>query len=396
MKILIVHRYFWPDHANCGQVLYQLAKHLESSGHQVDILTSLPSRNLDSFNLEKKKFELLNNIKIVRINLNNEIGKFYLRIFNALKLGFFTNLLALQNKYDIILATSVPPVLGGFFSAIASKIKKSKFIYFCMDLYPEIGKISQDFSHPLIYRLLEKIDNWNCKKASNIIVHSIDMKKTLENRKNINKFKINIINNFSVPTDLNKFSFNKNIKFSKKNKLSMIFAGNVGRFQGLESIVDAMELINYRKDIELMILGNGSVKKKLIERAKNKNANVIFFGHQSIEIAKKTISLADIGIVSLKPKIYNYAYPGKVMTYLEQGKPFISTIEPESDLTSKMKSENFGFYVDILDIKAISNLFLRLADNSSWKKPMNFAAKKAYEKNFSQSKILYKWSKLFK
>lgn len=394
MKILIVHRYFWPDQSNCGQLLFNLAKYLENQGHEIDILTSLPSRNLDTSKIDRKEFEVLKNIKIKRIKLKNEIGKSYLRIFNALKLGFQTNLLALKNKYDFIICTSVPPILGGFFVACASKFKKSKFIYFCMDLYPEIGKISGDFSNTIIYNLLEKIDNWNCQQAKCVIVHSKDMKNTLENRLTKKKFNIKIINNFSVSSDFNQSSNNENIKFSSGNKLSMIFAGNVGRFQGLDIIIRAMSLINFRKDIQLMILGSGSAKKELIYQAKKSEANVIFFDHQSIEIAKKTILLADIGIVTLKPQIYKYAYPGKVMTYLEQGIPFISTIESDSELTKTMIRDKFGFNVDISDVDKISKLFIKLADDKSWKKSMSEAAKVAYEKNFSQSKILNEWSRV--
>ena len=193
MKILIVHRYFWPDQANCGQILWNVAKHYQSQGHHIDVLTSLPSRNLFSTKIEKKENEIRENVNIKRINLPNEIGKPLQRILNSIKLGLFTNFLVLQNKYDFIIATSVPPILGGFFSVIASFFAKTRFIYFCMDLYPEIGKLSGDFSNPILYKFLEKIDNWNCKRADSIIVHSLDMKKTLKNRSGGEKFKINII-----------------------------------------------------------------------------------------------------------------------------------------------------------------------------------------------------------
>jgi glycosyltransferase involved in cell wall biosynthesis len=394
MKILIVHRYFWPDQANCGQILWHLAKHYQSEGHQIDVLTSLPSRNYYSNKIQAKKFEIVENINIVRMNLPNEVGKPFIRIYNAIKLGFKTNFIAKQNNYDVIIASTVPPVLNGFFSAIASLLTKAKFFYFCMDLYPEVGKLSGDFSNPVLYKFLEKIDNWSCKKADSIIVHSADMKNTLKKRKNWEKFKIKIINNFSVPAENNVDSnfLHKNSK--KKNKLTIIFAGNVGRFQGLENIIDAMSLIKDRKDIELIIMGDGAAKEELKERAGEKKANIIFFDYQTIKTVKEAILKADIGLVTLKPNVFKYAYPGKVMTYLEQGRPFISTIESESELIKQMKSEGYGFYVNILDINKIAKLFISLADDASWKLTMNKAAKVAYEKNFSKEKIFEKWSKI--
>jgi glycosyltransferase involved in cell wall biosynthesis len=394
MKILIVHRYFWPDHANCGQILWQVARHYQLEGHQVDVLTSLPSRNSSSKKIEKRIFEKKENVNIRRVNLPNETNSIFQRILNAFKLGFLTNFLVIQNKYEVIISTSVPPILSGFFSALSSFFVKARFFYFCMDIYPEIGKVSGDFSNRIFYKLLEKIDNWSCKRAISVIVHSSDMKKSLKNRSGGNKFKIDIINNFSVPSELNaKQDYSRKYEIKKK-KLTIVFAGNIGRLQGLEEIIDAMSLIKSRKDIELVIVGEGVAKNKLIYRARKGNANVIFFDHQSINTTKEIINKADVGLVTLRPKIIKYAYPGKVMTYLEQSKPIITTVDSESELVKKMKSEGYGFCISKKNILAISELFIELADDSSWKSKMNKSALKAYKKNFSKKKILEKWSKI--
>jgi glycosyltransferase involved in cell wall biosynthesis len=326
------------------------------------------------------------------------MGKPLKRILNSIKLGFFTNFLVMQNKYDVIIATSVPAILGGFFSAIASLFFKKRFIYFCMDLYPEIGKLSGDFSNPILYKFLEKIDNWNCKRADSIIVHSLDMKKTLEKRCGGEKFKINIINNFSVPSDDMTESISSFNPALKKKKLSIIFVGNIGRFQGLEIIIDAMSLIKRKKrdDVELIIMGDGSAKKQLIDRTRKEKANVIFVDYQPIETMKLAIKNADIGLVTLRPNIFKYGYPSKVMSYLEQGRPIISIVETESELAQTMITEGYGFSLPFTDIEAITKLFINLADDSSWKPAMNKAALNAYQKNFSKVKILNKWSDLLK
>ena len=404
MRILIVHRYFWPDQSNCGQILWNVAKHYQSQGHYVDVLTSLPSRNALSEKIKKKKNEIRENVNIKRINLPNEMDKPFKRILNSIKLGFFINFLVMQNKYDVIIATSVPAILGGFFSAIASFFARARFIYFCMDLYPEIGKSSGDFSNSILYKFLEKIDNWNCKRADSIIIHSLDMKKTLEKRSGGEKFKINIINNFSVPSEVltrPNSSYNPPLNYNpslKKKKLSIIFVGNIGRFQGLEIIIDAMTLIKRkeRDDIELIIMGDGSAKKQLIDRTRKTEANVIFIDYQPIETMKLAIKNADIGLVTLRPNIFKYGYPSKVMSYLEQGRPIISIVETESELAQTMITEGYGFSLPYTDIELIAKLFINLADDSSWKLDMNKAALNAYQKNFSRVKILNKWSDLLK
>ena len=396
MKILIVHRYFWPDHPNCGQILWHLTQKLVTQGHQVDILTSLPSKDLNSKKIASQKLEIINNIKIERLDLSIENKNPIKKIINALKLGFKTNFLALKNKYDIIISTTIPPITGGLFAAFAAYLNKTRFVYFCMDLQPEIGKISKDFSNPILYSILKKIDNWSCSRANPVIVHSLDMKKSLLSRSRNKKFRIEIINNFSIPTEeLNESIFKNNLN-SNKSKLTIIFAGNIGRFQSLDKVIDAMICLKGREDIKLVIVGDGSIKAELKSKIHKINVNIQFFDQQSANVAKKMIEKADIGLVSLSNNIYKYAYPSKIFTYLEQGKPIIALLEKESEIVKLMLKENYGFNISATDPKIISEFFIKLAEDDSWKLKMCQNAKKAYKKYFTIDKVLSQWSKVLK
>mgnify|MGYP001473668430 FL=1 len=300
--------------------------------------------------------------------------------------------LAKRNNYDVIISTSIPPITGGFFAGIVTCIIKTRFIYFCMDLHPEIGKISKDFSNPFLYSILKKIDNWSCSKANPVVVHSLDMKKSLKSRNTKNKFKIEIINNFSVSSEkLNKSMLKKNLKL-ESNKLKIIFAGNLGRFQALDKIIDAMAILKNVKELKLTLVGEGSVKSDLIFKIKSSNANVEIFDSQPIDTTKEMIKKADIGLVSLDKNIYKYAYPGKIMTYLQQGKPIIAILEKKSEIVKLMENENYGFCIPTLEPKKISQHLIKILENQSWKNKMGSNAIRAYENYFAKSKILSKWS----
>ena len=86
MKILLTHRYFWPDTVNCGQILRYVAEHYSSEGHTVEVITSLPSYNLDSLKIHAQKNETIKNIKIRRIKLITEGKNPFKKILNGLKL----------------------------------------------------------------------------------------------------------------------------------------------------------------------------------------------------------------------------------------------------------------------------------------------------------------------
>lgn len=395
MKILIVHRYYWPDKSPCSRIMHEISKNLAKNMHEVDVLSSQPSYFPNQNSSKIPSFEVIDNVNIQRVILLNETYRPIWRLINAIHLGIWTILKSIVKKYDIIIATTVPPVLNGFFSALASNLTKAKFIYFCMDLNPEVGKVSKDFKNPLLYRLLLKIDDWSSLNASLVLVHSQDMLKTLKKRPNGKKYNIKLMNNFS-PQTLEKNKNNINFFTKSKKKLNIIYTGNIGRFQGLENIIDAMNLLVHRKDIELIIIGNGVEKKKLIEKSKKKNLNIKFYDYQSLKFVKNMIINADICLVSLIPKIYKYSYPSKIMTYLEQGRPIICNIEKESAIVKNMKLQGYGFHAKYNNKQSMANMLIRLADNNKWKKKMRKAAVLAFSKNFSPNIILKNWANVIK
>jgi glycosyltransferase involved in cell wall biosynthesis len=188
------------------------------------------------------------------------------------------------------------------------------------------------------------------------------MLKSLKQRPDGKKYNIIMMNNFS-PKNLKENKIKQSYANSKK-KLSIIYAGNIGRFQGLETIIDAMALLFYRKDIELTIVGNGVEKEKLEKKAQQKKMNVKFIKYSPIYLTKQIIRKADIGLVSLVPKIYKYAYPSKIATYLEEGKPIICVLEKKSQIVKDILLHGCGFYAKFGDKHSLANLLIRLADNS--------------------------------
>lgn len=390
MKILVINRYYWPDKSADSRIIHEISKFLANKNHEVDVITSplIDKKKKDSKKLSSQN--IFKNLKVFRLSLSKETLSPLSRIVNAIKMSFFVFIKSLERNYDVILVTTIPPILSGFFSTIVAKIIKARVIYYCMDLNPEIGGLSGDFKNKYLYKLLFRLDHWTCQKANPVLVHSVDMLKTLRSRRGGKKYNIQIMNNFS-PLSKKKFNTNLNNKINSKD-LNIIYTGNLGRFQSLETIIKAMSLLKHKRNIKLIIMGNGILKKKLINMTMKSKANIKFLNTQPIEIAKDVIKKSDICLVSLVPKMFKYAYPSKIMTYLEQGRPIIFLVEKQSEMVKCAISEGYGFHLLNRKEKTIANLFEKLAKNKKWKKKMEKNANKAFKKNFSTDSILTKWS----
>lgn len=397
-RLLVVHRYYWPDKTSCSNILYNIVNYL-SKNFDIDVLSSKPSYYSKALYTKKKipTVEIINNTIITRLSLENETNSRFIRIKNAIILSIYILIKSIFTKYDVIISTTAPPVLNGFFSALASKLTNTKFIYFCMDINPEIGKqVTKDFENKIFYSFLLKLDKWACQTASLILVHSKNMFLTLQQRYSKNLINIKIMRHFSP--EINETI--KNIKsnfmiFKPSSKLKIIYAGNIGRFQGFNNVVDAMCLISQRKDIELLIIGEGNEKSFMIDQVKRKKANIKFLNYVSPNKVKQIIEKSDVGLMTLIPNVYRFSSPSKIPTYLEMGKPIIAIVEKNSHIAKDIISKEYGIVVDFKNIiNSLAKNLIQLADNKKILKIKSLNAKKTYNKYYSNNLILNQWENL--
>ena len=390
--VLVIHRYYWPDSPPYAAILKEIVKRWSQEGHDVDVLTSQPSykKNIDNQRLPRLVQE--SGVTVQRLTLHNESGRPFVRIYNAFKLGFEILRKAIFNHYDTIMISTSPPVLGGWFAAIASKIHSSRFIYHCMDIHPEVGRISGEFSNSTIFRWLSKMDSFSCNTANPVVVLSDDMAQSIRDRDGCNNVKIEVINNFSLPSG-EPLLKNTPISFGD-NIFTVLFAGNIGRFQDLDNVLTAMEILSDNRKIEFIFMGEGVEKNKLKKRAISTGVNVKFISQQSVGIAKEVMKRVDLGYVGLNKGVVRYAYPSKIMTYLEQGCPVLIAVEEGSELANDVHRCKYGFTVEPGDAKALANLLLELSKNMNWSKKMKKSALDKSNTEYSFDLAMRRWTKL--
>lgn len=364
-------------------------------GHEVDVLSSQPSYKAGIKNEKQPRREAVDGAQVIRLNLPSEAGKPLIRILNALHLGCGIFWQALVKKrYDAIMVSTSPPVLGGWFAAIVAKLTGARFIYHCMDIHPEIGRISGEFRNPKVFSLLSRMDKWTSAQAQPVVVLSDDMAESLAGRVPESPPKTAVINNFSLPSES---SSHAALPFSWPSEaFVLLFAGNIGRFQGLDTLIDAMTTLHNRSDIGLVMMGEGTEKERLADKASQAGARVTFWGHQPVEVAKAAMAKADAGFVSLVPELYRYAYPSKTMTYLEQGCPVLVAAEVNSCLARDITENGAGLAVENGDVEELANAISSLANQPERTDAMKKCAKKLSESAFSTDVVLAEWSSLLK
>ncbi|WP_373073949.1 glycosyltransferase family 4 protein [Sulfurimonas sp.] len=390
-NILLVHRFFYPDSPPYAVILDDMREILKAEGYHVDVLSSQPSYKNVDFKKNEKFISIHDDgSKTYRLPVfkfkNKKIRNLFNFIWFPTVVFFF---LLFKRRYDVMTVATTPPVVLAFVVAVIAKIKKVALIYHFMDIHPEIGNISGEFKNKYIYHLLKRMDLFSCKVASKIIVLSEDMKNSLLNRNKQLSDKIEIINNYDVNS---KKIFDKDY-FQDKTKKRIVYTGNIGKFQGLEVFIESLKAKKEIDNFELVFVGEGNRLEKL-KKLSSSISNIKFIPHVSIEKARKIISEADMGIVSLEKKIINYAYPSKVMTYLSEGTPILVVADNGSELESFINENNLGIFVEYNDSEKIYDIYKNITSNN-----INFdreKIKKVFNKNFSKNIFKKKLISIFK
>ena len=172
----------------------------------------------------------------------------------------------------------------------------------------------------------------------------------------------------------------------------ILFAGNIGRFQGLDVVIEAMCLLSARHDIHLLLIGDGSEKSRLQKISQARKANITFVEHQPLNVVKTAMRRAGAGLVCLLPGVSNYAYPSKVSVYLEQACPIFACVDVRSTLAADLQIHNLGVSADNTKPEAIASA---IEDWSERVGEYKFKQSiKAYLNVNNKEKLLRYWSNL--
>lgn len=396
LRILAIHRYFWPDTPPYASILRRIASRWVEDGHRVDVLSTQPSYKSDAEIPKQAADEILDGINVHRMRLLPDLGLSIVRVFNSILFSFQIFVTVLWRRhYDVVMISTSPPIIAGLLVVLASKIIGAHTIYHCMDVHPEIGRISGEFRHPLLFSILRWLDNKTCLWASRVVVLSNDMEIAIKARIGGECSKVLVINNFAFPEyEEDEVEVGLPEHFRKEEGVfRVIFAGNLGRFQGLVSYVDAMRKLSNRVDIEFVFLGGGRAADSLKQQARGL-VNVRFIPHQSIGVAKQLICDADLCVVSLISGVVNFAFPSKTISYLMCGRPILVSVDPDSALAKMVEGEAVGMVVPPGDADEMARAIQHVADNRELWLDMRSNAEKSGLKLFSEDAILERWSRM--
>ena len=341
MKILLTHRYFWPDSPPYASMLRTIAERLAADGHNVHVFASMPSYYEGSS--DTPRAERLGAVTVRRVPVLPEGSRnLIVRVINTVIYCVALFVHILRTKPDVVTASSFPPVVAALAASSAARIVRARFVYHVQDVHPEASRVVGGLmGRTPIFQIFGWLDRTNLRRATRIITLSEDMAGTLRARGG-DGLPIVVINNFLVETFEGEEPSPPESR-AAPGRRRLLFAGNLGRFQNLHRLTEgAVMALERHPNAEIAFQGNGAAKADLISRYSD-HPQIRFLPFvKSYPAARALISEADVAVVSLAKGMHRVVYPSKLLTYLGLGLPVLALVDSSSEMASEIAREGTG------------------------------------------------------
>ncbi|MCT8543584.1 glycosyltransferase family 4 protein [Glaesserella parasuis] len=317
-------------------------KELVSQGHTVDIFTGKP--NYPDGNIfegyEKNGVqieEFIPGATIYRVPLHPRGQKSAKGLaINYLSFVWYGLIyfpkMAEDKNYDHIFAVSLSPITSVIPAIYLGYKKAVPVATWVLDLWPESLSTTGYIKNKFILNTIKYLVKWVYLKSDKIFVQSNSFIDSISEY--VDKKKITYFPNFAidlVPNLSRSTAVPMEILSLLDNNFCIVFTGNLGTAQSVETIVEAAKYLQDIGKIKLVLVGSGSLSSWLEETiSKNNIHNVILAGRYNSDEMPQFLFRAKGLLVTLKNEyIYSQTIPAKVQTYLASGKPIIASLNGE-------------------------------------------------------------------
>lgn len=373
-----------------GENLYtDLASELVENGHRVTVIVSEEKRKIDD-----TKVCMERNFNVIRVRTGNlyEIGSVEKAIsFITLqsKMKNAINKYLSDEKFDMIVFMSPPVTMYG---VVNFAMKKYNCFSYLMqkDIFPQNAvdlKIMTKYNPAYWYFRHKERELY---KISTVIGCMSEKNKEylLNHNKYLDCEKLQI---FPNTTKLNReeeyIDDARQIKrrYSiPENRVIITYGGNFGKPQGIDFLIQILDVYKDNENVEFLLVGKGTEKEKLYRYIKEKNIeNAKLINFLNSEEFSKILKISDIGLVLLDYRFTIPNIPSKTLTYFKNRVPIMAATDNNTDFKQMLEDSGAGLWCESNDVYSFKEKLDFLIANKKVRKEMGENGRLFLEKNLT-------------
>ena len=398
VRVLLLTQWFDPEPTFKGLVF---ARALVKQGFEVEVVTGFPNypggKIYPGFKLKLFQREFIDGVKITRLPLYPSHGQSGIgRVFNYVSFAaaslFYGVFFA--KRPDVIYAYH-PPLTVGIAASIIRFFRRVPVLYDIQDMWPDTLKATGMFSNDKLLGVVSKVCDWVYRHVDKLVVLSPGFKKVLIER-GVPEDKIEVIYNWCAEEQITA-SAETPISFSDNARFRILFAGNMGKAQALDAVLDAAYTLQSRsRPVEFIFLGGGievdALKRIAIEKSLT---NVTFLPAVPMAEVGGYLKAADALLVHLKKDpLFKITIPSKTQAYMAVGRPLLMAVD--GDAAELVKQSGCGVVVESENVDSlVSGVELLLNSSAEELALMSQKGHDFYRTHLSLDQGVLKFSKAF-
>lgn len=325
MNVLVVCQYYAPEPFRVSDICEGLVRR----GHTVTVITGTPNypqgKAYTGYENGARADETVNGVCVHRCAIHlRKTGMFH-RLWNYYSFARASTryVRQLDDSFDVVLINQLSPVMMARAGIRYAKRHHKKAVLYCLDLWPASLSAVGVYRGP-VYR-------WFRREAKKVYTAVDTILATSRNFGGYFKEQFGIEGVQHLPQYAEDVFTTEDCQKPADEYIDLMFAGNVGIVQSVETIVKAAAQCKHLSHVRWHIVGDGKQLDHCKQLAEQLQAPVIFHGRRPVAEMPRYYAMADAMLVTMrKDAALSLTLPGKVQTYMAAGKPILGAIDGET------------------------------------------------------------------
>ena len=269
-------------------------------------------------------------------------------------------------KFDLILYSTPPITLMGVVKYLKKKNPQATTYLLLKDIFPQnavdIGMMSKTGVKGLLYKYFRKQEKQLYKVSDYIgCMSPANVDFIVRNNPEVDKTRVEVCpNSLELVHEGKKYNRKEETlrRFGiPSDRPIFIYGGNLGKPQGIDFLVDALEANSKREDCHFLIIGDGTEYGKIESWIQDKGPkNVTLIKRLPKDEYDELASYCDVGLICLDHRFTIPNFPSRLLAYLENHKPVVVATDPNCDMGPIAQQNGFGYWCESNSVEAFTSI----------------------------------------
>ncbi len=379
MNVLVICQHYCPEPFRLSDICEALVRR----ENKVTVVTGTPNYPMGEiypgYENGQHRDEEIGGVTVHRCPIHPRKTGIIHRIWNYYSYSYKSKkyIKTLDDSFDVVFIYQLSPIMMANAGIKYAEKHGKKTVLYCLDLWPA-SLAAGGISGGVVYKWFHKVSQKVYSSADKILITSKSFSEYFADEFGIEDTEY-------LPQYAEELFVPEACKKKPDEYIDLMFAGNVGAAQNLETVIKAAAACKDIQNLRWHIVGDGKELPHCEQMAKELAAPVIFHGRRPIEEMPSFYAMADAMLVTMKKDDFiSYTLPGKVQSYMAAGKPIIGAIDGEAQRV--INESQCGFCATAEDVDGLVECVRRFV--SADRAQLGEASREYYDCNYTKDKFI--------